>query len=178
MYNLVSWLMTPAKAVVWSRRPPTWGFSCILPRLPWEEEGDKVPRGSDMTLLLYYSFDACAEGVEIWNRAWEMMTAEFSSSACPPSEAQASRRPHAAAAGLFRLTPSTITVVKEEEICVFTRDKCTLNTALSIPAASLPTDYVEAALIRTTAAVPFFTWGFTRHWEHCSLWSEHKQLCR
>lgn len=84
-----------------------------------------------------------------------MMTAEFSSSACPPSEAQASRRPHAAAAGLFRLTPSTITVVKEEEICVFTRDKCTLNTALSIPAASLPTDYVEAALIRTTAAAPF-----------------------
>lgn len=154
MYNLGWWLMSRAKAVVWSRRPPTWGFSCILPRLPREEEGDKVPRGSDMTLLLYYSFDACAEGVEMWSRAWEMMTAEFPSSAAPPSEARPSQRPHATAAGLFRLTPSTITLVKEEEICVFTGDKCPLHTAPSVPSASLGLFSPEVTL--------------RRHWEKCS----------
>lgn len=34
---------------------------------------------------------------------------------------------------------------------MFTRDKCTLNTALSVPSASLPADYVEAVLIRAAA---------------------------
>lgn len=38
---------------------------------------------------------------------------------------------------------------------MFTRDKCTLNTALSVPSARVPTDYVEAALIRAAAAAPF-----------------------
>lgn len=44
---------------------------------------------------------------------------------------------HASAARLFRLTPRTITPVKEEEICVFTCDKCTLHTALSVLSKSL-----------------------------------------
>lgn len=44
---------------------------------------------------------------------------------------------HASAAGLFRLTPRTITPVKEEEICVFMCDKCTLLTALSVLSKSL-----------------------------------------
>lgn len=41
----------------------------------------------------------------------------------------AESRSHASAPGLFRLTPWTITLVKEKEICVFTSDKYTLRTA-------------------------------------------------
>lgn len=44
---------------------------------------------------------------------------------------------HASTAGLFRLTPRTITLVKEEEICVFTCDKCAPRTALSVLSTSL-----------------------------------------
>lgn len=49
---------------------------------------------------------------------------------------------HASAAGLFRLTPRTITLVKGEEICVFMRDKCTLHTAPSVLSSPLPTRYI------------------------------------
>jgi len=54
-----------------------------------------------MTLLLYYSFDGCVEGVEILNRTWETMTAEFAFSRCP--FAIEDLKSHAAAVGLFRL---------------------------------------------------------------------------
>lgn len=71
------------------------------------------------------------------------MTADFPFSCCPFEFEDL--KSHAAVAGLFRLTPWTITFVKEEEICVFTCDKCTLNTALSILSTSLPTEYVDHA---------------------------------
>lgn len=71
------------------------------------------------------------------------MTADFPFSCCPFEVEDL--KSHVAVAGLFRLTPWTITFVKEEEICVFTCDKCTLNTALSILSTSLPTDYVDHA---------------------------------
>lgn len=50
---------------------------------------------------------------------------------------------HASAPGLFRLTPWTITLVKEKEICVFTRDKCTLHTAPAVVSTSLSPCYVS-----------------------------------
>lgn len=71
------------------------------------------------------------------------MTAEFPFSRCPFEVEDL--KSHTAAAGLFRLTPWTITLVKEEEICVFTRDKCTLNTALSLLSTGFPADSVACA---------------------------------
>lgn len=71
------------------------------------------------------------------------MAAEFPFSRCPFEVQDLESR--AVVAGLFRLTPWTITFVTEEEICVFTHDKCPLNTALSLVSTSLPTDYVGFA---------------------------------
>ncbi len=73
-----------------------------------------------------------------------MMTAEFPFSFCPFEVEDL--KSHTAVAGLFRLTPWTITLVKEEEICVFTRDKCALNTALSLLSSSLPAYVVLCSL--------------------------------
>lgn len=89
-----------------------------------------------MTLLLYYSFDGCVEGVEILNRTYEMMTAVFPLFPCPFQVKDLKLR--TAAAGLFRLTPWAITQVKEEEACVFTRDKCTQDTACSLLSSGAP----------------------------------------
>lgn len=50
---------------------------------------------------------------------------------------------HASAPGLFRLTPWTITLVKEKEICMFTHDKCTLHTAPAVLSTSLSPRYVS-----------------------------------
>lgn len=72
------------------------------------------------------------------------MTAEFPFSRCPLLKVE-DLKSHTAVAGLFRLTPWTITLVKGEENCVFTCDKCTLNTALSLLSTSLPADYVALA---------------------------------
>lgn len=64
-----------------------------------------------MTLLLYYSFDGCAEGVEIWKRIWETMTAEFPFLRRPFEDEDL--RSRAAVVGLFRLTPWNI------NLCVY-----------------------------------------------------------
>lgn len=50
---------------------------------------------------------------------------------------------HASAPGLFRLTPWTITLVKEKEICMFTCDKCALHTAPVVLSTSLSPRYVS-----------------------------------
>lgn len=50
---------------------------------------------------------------------------------------------HASAPRLFRLTPWTITLVKEKEICVFTCDKCALHTAPVVLSTSLCPRYVS-----------------------------------
>ena len=71
------------------------------------------------------------------------MTAKFSFSRCPFEIEDL--KSHSTVVGLFRLTPRTITLVKEEEICVFTFDKCTLNTALSLLSNTSPADYVACA---------------------------------
>lgn len=50
---------------------------------------------------------------------------------------------HVSAPGLFRLTPWTITLVKEKEICMFTCDKCTFHTAPAVLPISLSPCYVS-----------------------------------
>lgn len=69
------------------------------------------------------------------------MTAEFAFHRCPFRMEDS--KSHAAAVGLFRLTPGTITQVKEEEICVFTRDEWNLNTAPSLLSTRSPADYAD-----------------------------------
>ncbi len=71
------------------------------------------------------------------------MTADFAFSRCPLEVEDL--KLCAAAAGLFRLTPRTITLVKEEEICVFTSDKCTLTAAVSLLSTSFQADCVACA---------------------------------
>lgn len=78
--------------------------------------------------------------LKYWTEHERWWTAQFPFSRCPFEVEDL--KSHAAVAGLFRLTPRTITLVKEEEICVFT---CTLNTALSLVSTSLPADYVACA---------------------------------
>lgn len=63
-----------------------WALSVhIFSSSPERKKGAKcgdAPTGP-LTLLLYYSFDGCAEGVEILNRTWEMRPAEFTFTCCP-----------------------------------------------------------------------------------------------
>lgn len=124
----------------------TWGFSRIFLHLPWEEEGDEGLWGSDRPpwpCCFIILLTVVLKVLKYWteHERWWPLSFPFS---CCPFEVE-DWKSHAAAAGLFRLTPRTITFVKEEEICVFTCDKCTLNTALSVLAAGLPADYVAHA---------------------------------
>ena len=125
----------------------TWlFFLCIFLHVPWEEEGEKALWGSDrphdLVALLFF-----------WRLCWRCWNIEQNMrdddrwvsllSRCPFQVEDLKSR--TAAAGLFRLTPWTVTLVKEEEICVFTCDKCTLNTALSLLCTGLPAGYVAHA---------------------------------
>lgn len=74
-----------------------------------------------MTLLLYYSFDACVKGVEMPKWTWEMTITElhivFFFFVCVCSLRL--RIGRSAVVGLFRLTPRTITLVKERKEFVY-----------------------------------------------------------
>lgn len=103
-------------------------------------------RQPPVTLLLYYSFDGCVEGVEMWNRTWETMTGRVSLLSL--SLRSWGYKAHTAAVGLFRLTPRTITLVKERKKCVYLLVINALSTRLFHCCAMVGSHIMQPALIQ------------------------------